>query len=83
LLTARQELLTAYERWTEVTAVEQVRRRAERIVESYPLRAADALQIGAALVAAEDDPPTLEFVTLDERLAEAAAREGFPVHGPA
>jgi len=48
-----------------VTAVELVRRYAERIVETYPVRAADALQIGAALVAAEDDATSLEFVTFD------------------
>jgi hypothetical protein len=42
-----------WERWSEVTAVDLVRRRAERIVETHPLRAADALQIGAAVVAAE------------------------------
>ncbi len=82
LLTARQELLAASDRWTEVTANEQVRRLAERVVESHPLRAGDALQIGAALVAAEDEPATLEFVTLDGRLADAAVREGFRVLGP-
>ncbi|MGH7813833.1 MAG: hypothetical protein ACREQI_07510 [Candidatus Binataceae bacterium] len=31
--------------------------------------------------AAGGDPPSLEFVTLDRRLAEAAIREGFPVLG--
>jgi predicted nucleic acid-binding protein len=47
----------------------------------HPLRAADALQLGAAIVAAEGDPSSLELVTLDHRLAEAAQREGFPVLG--
>jgi len=82
LLAARREVQAACERWSEVTAVEQVRRHAERIVESHPVRTSDALQLGAALVAAEDEPRTLEFVTLDERLAEAAGREGFRVLGP-
>jgi len=72
----------AWERWSEVTALEIVRRHAERLVESHPLRAADALQIGAALVAAEDDPASLPFVTLDRAQAEAAEREGFRVLGP-
>jgi predicted nucleic acid-binding protein len=52
------------------------------MVESYPLRAADALQLGAAVVAAEGDPATLDFVTLDRRLANAAEREGFAILGP-
>lgn len=79
LLAARREILSAWPRWSEVTAVELVRRYAERIVETHPVRAADALQIGAALVAAEDDPTVLEFVTFDSRQAAAAEREGFRV----
>ncbi len=82
LLAARRDLLSAWERWSEVTAVEIVRRHAERVVETHPIRAADALQIGAALVAAEDNPAALEFLTLDRHQAEAAEREGFRVLGP-
>lgn len=79
---ARREVLNAWEHWSEVTAVEVVRRHAERIVETHPLGAADALQVGAALVAAEKFPATLEFVTLDPKLAVAAERKGFRVIGP-
>lgn len=82
LLAARRELLRAWEHWSEVTAAEVVRRHAERVVETHPLRAADALQLGAALVAAEDSPSSLEFVSLDRNLATAAEREGFRVLGP-
>ena len=81
LLAARRDLLSAWERWSEVTVVEVVRRHAERVVEAHPLRAADALQIAAALVAAEEDPGSLPFVTLDRNLAEAAELEGFRVLG--
>jgi predicted nucleic acid-binding protein len=82
LLTVRRDFIRAWEQWSEVTAIEIVRRHAERIVESYPLRAADALQIGAAVLAGEDNPAGLEFVTFDENLAHAAEREGFRVLGP-
>ena len=82
LQAARRELFAAWERWSEVTAIEVVRRHAERLVESHPLRAADALQLGAALAAAEDDPAALDFVTLDRQQALAAEREGFRVLGP-
>ncbi len=82
LIEARRELIRAWERWSEVTAVEVARRVAERVVETHPVRAADALQIGAAMVAAEGDPSSLDFVTLDGRQAEAAEREGFRVLGP-
>jgi predicted nucleic acid-binding protein len=70
-----------WERWTEVAAIEPVRRHAERLVEAYPLRAADALQLAAAVVAAEERPETLDFVTFDARQGEAAEREGFRVLG--
>jgi hypothetical protein len=43
----------------------------------HPLRAADALQLAAAFIAAERRPSSLEVVTLDDRLAAAARKEGF------
>jgi uncharacterized protein len=68
-------------RWIEISDAVATRLHAERIVMDHPLRAADALQLGAAMVAADGDPQSLELVTLDRRLAEAARREGFPVLG--
>ena len=69
--------------WREVEPVSRVRQVAIRILRVHPLRAADALQLAAAIVASEDQPATLSIVTLDERLAEAAEREGFPIVRPA
>lgn len=74
--------MQAWRDWSEVTAGDVVRRNAERLVEMYPLRAADALQLGAALVAARGAVGSIEFVTLDERQADAARREGFRIVGP-
>ena len=68
-------------RWTEIWDAAATRHHAERIIMKHPLRAADALQLGAALVAADGDPQSLELVTLDRRLAAAARQEGFPVLG--
>ncbi len=62
-----------------VSDVFAVARHARRLLAAYTLRAADAMQLAAALVACEDEPGRLPFVTLDDRLAEAAAREGFVV----
>lgn len=64
----------------EVIAVEAVRAQALTVLARYPLRAADAAQLGAALLLAEGTPSSLGFVCLDERLADAAARERFVVH---
>ena len=44
--------------------------------------AADVLQLAAAIIAAEGRPSTLGFVCFDERLANAARKEGFEVIGP-
>ena len=59
--------------------VPAVMRRALRLLATHTLRAADAMQLGAALVACDDEPAHLPFVTVDDRLAEAATREGFTV----
>lgn len=63
--------------WQEVEPGERLREIAIRLLRTHPLRAGDALRLSAAIVAAEERPATLAFVTLDERLAEAANREGF------
>lgn len=65
--------------WQEVQPIDRVRRTAVRLLRVHALGAADALQLGAAIVAAEDHPRTLPFVTLHDQLALAAEREGFPV----
>jgi hypothetical protein len=43
----------------------------------HPLRAADAQQLAAALIATDHDPARLEVVCLDQRLTEAMHKEGF------
>lgn len=66
--------------WLEVEPSEAVRTDAERVLGLHALRAADALQLSAALLWARGRPAGAPFVTLDRRLREAAAREGFEVH---
>jgi len=68
--------------WREVQPVTAVRVTAIRLVRVHPLRAADALQLAAAIVASEGHPSTLALVTLDDRLALAAEREGFATVRP-
>ena len=65
--------------WREVQPSERLRRRAVRLLGVHPLRAADAMQLAAALMVAEEDPGLVDFVSGDARLAEAARREGFRV----
>jgi hypothetical protein len=63
--------------WHEIEPSEIVRENAVRFLRVHSLRAADALQLAAAFLAAERRPSSLEVVTLDERLADAARKEGF------
>ncbi len=57
----------------------QIQERAMRLVRVHALAAADALQLAAAEAWAAGSPTGREFLCLDQRLREAALREGFQV----
>lgn len=82
VVTALERLDALSLAWREVLPVARVRQTATRLLRVHPLRAGDALQLAAAVVGAESLPATLPLVTLDERLAQAAQREGFAVVSP-
>jgi hypothetical protein len=63
--------------WQEIVPADAIRATAMRLLRVHALRAADSLQLAAAVVVADGEPSGLDFVTLDDRLAEAAQREGF------
>ena len=65
--------------WTEIQPGNKLREGAGRALLIHPLRAADSLQLSAALVWANDRPSGHPFVCLDLRLREAALREGFSI----
>ena len=67
--------------WTEVLPSVDVRDQAIRLLRVHKLRAADAIQLAAAIVAADFQPGRLEFVTLDRNQGTAADKEGFRVIG--
>jgi hypothetical protein len=67
--------------WYEIQPAEQVRSLARRLLRVHTLRSADAFQLAAALVAAEGHPASLEIVSFDDRLGDAARREGLRVVG--
>lgn len=77
--TLLRSLREAAEHWQVISPSAAVRDAAIRLVRVHPLGAADALQLAAALAWAEDRPEGREFVVLDQRLADASAREGFVV----
>ena len=74
-----QDLEILSESWIEVLPRIVVRERAHRLLATHPLRAADALQLAAAIIATNEKPKGSEFVTFDMNLASAARKEGFVV----
>lgn len=66
--------------WSEVVTIERARERSLRLMEIHGLKAADSLQLAAALIAADEQTRQFEFVSLDKRLILAARKEGFVVH---
>ena len=78
-LKAKTLLSALSEEWSEVQPSEPVRQRAERLLAIHPLRSADAFQLAAALIWAQENPQGLEIVCLDQNLREAAYKEGFTI----
>jgi uncharacterized protein len=76
---ARRDQAALFDQAEEVAPSEGVRARAERLLAVHALRAADALQLGAALIWAHERPDQRDFVSLDDRLREAALKEGFSI----
>ncbi len=73
------ELLSMLQRaWLEVLPSDEVRGQATRLLRIHSLKAADALQLAAALAWAGAGSGA-ELVTFDERLALAARLEGLVV----
>ena len=76
---ARSQLEILSARWEEVSSLQAVRARALRLLSTHSLRSGDALQLAAALVFCDERTESLPFVCLDDRLAESARKERFPV----
>jgi predicted nucleic acid-binding protein len=64
----------------EIVGIARVKDRALRLLRVHPLRAADSLQLAAALVATEENTGRLPIMCFDERLTTAARLEGFEVN---
>ena len=73
----RDRLEQLSQRWIEVEPSDRLRELALASVGRHDLRAADSFQLAAALVASDGEAGSVEFVSLDHRLRQAAAREGL------
>jgi predicted nucleic acid-binding protein len=89
-LTADKEIRSALRRfddlrasWLEIPPTDRVRDQAIALLDLYSLRAADALQLAAALEWRAGNRSTADFISGDHRVLVAARAEGFVVHSTA
>ena len=77
---ARERMYNLFDTVFEVAAATKVKERALRLLQVHPLRAADALQLAAALVAVREEVHKMALMCFDNRLTAAAKREGFTIN---
>jgi predicted nucleic acid-binding protein len=65
--------------WREILPSDSLRDLAMQMLDTYELRAADSLQLAAALVWCQKRPAGRTFVSGDQRLSKSAAAAGFLV----
>jgi predicted nucleic acid-binding protein len=63
--------------WREIEPSEQLREQAERLVDRFPLKAADAQQLAAALTWCMGRTKGRVFISGDSQLLDAARQLGF------
>jgi len=74
---AGQVAVALADEWVVIQPSDSLRARATQIVDRYDLRAADALQLAAALEWCENDPQGKVFLAADKKLREGAVLSGF------
>jgi predicted nucleic acid-binding protein len=74
---AKVEADRVADRWQRMEAAEEIAARARLLLELHPLRAADALQLAAAVEWCEGRPRDSVFLSFDRKLQEAARLTGF------
>jgi predicted nucleic acid-binding protein len=76
---ANRRLTLLRKSWREIQPTNRLRELAEACLQRYDLRAADAVQLAAALVWCNQKPKNRTFLCRDARLREAARAEGFSI----
>jgi predicted nucleic acid-binding protein len=65
--------------WTTIRQTDTLAREIKRVLRVHPLKCADAIQLGSALIARNALSDKLEFCCLDAQLNLAARKEGLVV----
>ncbi len=66
--------------WVTIEPVDQIRETAQTLLLHHTLRAADSLQLAAALAWCKNKTRRRPFICFDDRLAQAAEATGFEVY---
>jgi uncharacterized protein len=74
---AREMLHRLRHTWRELQPTETLREQAEMLIERFPLKAADALQLAAALAWCAGKPDGRVLISGDVQLLQAAQQLGF------
>jgi predicted nucleic acid-binding protein len=64
-------------KWREISPDPPLRDQAEQLLDRFPLKAADALQLAAALAWCSGKPRARAFISGDTQLLDAARQLGF------
>ena len=75
----RRKLAAMLESWLEIGPTDVVRELALDVLDRFTLKAADALQLAAALAWCRQRPKGRLFVSSDSRLSAAASQAGFEI----
>lgn len=76
---ARSQLDLLNRGWREILPGDHVRELATRLLDAHDLRAADSLQLAAALTWCQQRPAKRSFLCADQRLSRVAIATGFSV----
>ena len=79
---ASAALLQLRSSWREMQPTERLRLEAESLLNRFPLKAADSLQLAAALIWAVGKPQGRVFICADDQLLQAARQLGFQTIKP-
>jgi predicted nucleic acid-binding protein len=79
---ALDRLVALKQGWREVLPGDKLLEQAEVLLDTYSLRAADSLQLAAAMSWCQQKPAQRRFISGGLRLCEAASQAGFTVLRP-
>lgn len=79
-LNAEKRLVILEKTWIEIQPNSRIKELARTFPAKYKMKAADSLQLAAALIWCKEQPKSKNFVSGDAKLVKVAETVGFTVH---